>query len=59
MTKPLKQWRLKREFNKRLKKKFDEEDIEIPFPHTTLYMGQDKKGNAAPLRISMEGKNNS
>ncbi len=58
-TKPLKQWRIGREFNRRLKKKFDEEDIEIPFPHTTLYMGQDKKGNAAPMRISMEGKDNS
>jgi small-conductance mechanosensitive channel len=57
-TKPLKQWRIGREFNRRLKKKFDEEDIEIPFPHRTLYIGQDKKGNAAPLRITMDGKNN-
>lgn len=57
-TKPLKQWRVGREFNRRLKKKFDEKDIEIPFPHTTLYIGQDKKGDAAPLRISMDGKNN-
>ncbi|MDH4219195.1 MAG: mechanosensitive ion channel family protein [Candidatus Aminicenantes bacterium] len=53
-TKPLKQWRIGREFNRRLKKKFDEEHIEIPFPHTTLYMGQDKKGKAAPLRVFME-----
>lgn len=58
-TKPLQQWRIGREFNRRLKKRFDEEDIEIPFPHSTLYIGQDKKGNAAPLRISMDGKNNS
>lgn len=58
MTKPLKQWRIGREFNRRLKKKFDEEDIEIPFPHRTLYIGQDKKGNAAPLRITTDGKNN-
>jgi len=55
-TKPLKQWRIGREFNRRLKKKFDEEDIEIPFPHTTLYIGQDKKGDAAPLRITMDEK---
>jgi len=53
-TKPLKQWRIGREFNRRLKKKFDEEGIEIPFPHTTLYMGQDKKGKAAPMRVFME-----
>lgn len=58
-TKPLKQWRIGREFNRRLKKRFNEEDIEIPFPHTTLYIGQDKKGEAAPLRISTVGKNNS
>jgi len=38
------------------KKKFDEKDIEIPFPHRTIYMGQDKKGEAAPMRIFMEGK---
>jgi small conductance mechanosensitive channel len=58
-TKPLKQWRIKREFNKRLKKKFDQMDIEIPFPHRTLYIGQDKEGKAAPLRISMDGKDSS
>jgi small conductance mechanosensitive channel len=40
-----------REFNRRLKKAFDEKDIEIPFPHRTLYIGQDKKGHASPLRI--------
>jgi small-conductance mechanosensitive channel len=55
-TKPIKQWRIGREFNRRLKKKFDEKDIEIPFPHRTVYMGQDKKGEAAPMRIFMEGK---
>ncbi len=57
-TKPLKQWRIAREFNRRLKKKFDEEDIEIPFPHRTLYIGQDKKGDATPLRIIMDEKHN-
>lgn len=55
-TKPIKQWRVGREFNRRLKKKFDERDIEIPFPHVTLYMGQDKQGEAAPMRIFMGEK---
>src|SRR4030043_1972252 len=55
-TVPVKQWRGGREFNRRLKKKFDERDIEIPFPHVTLYMGQDKQGQAAPLRIVKEGQ---
>lgn len=53
-TKPIRQWYIGREFNRRLKKKFDERDIEIPFPHITLYMGKDKKGESAPLNISME-----
>lgn len=55
-TKPIKQWRVAREFNKRLKKRFDELNIEIPFPHLTLYMGQDKQGSAAPMNVSMHQK---
>jgi small conductance mechanosensitive channel len=55
-TVPIKQWRVGREFNKRLKKKFDERNIEIPFPHVTLYMGQDKQGQSPPLRIMKEGQ---
>jgi len=56
-TKPQKQWRVGREFNKRLKKKFDEKHIEIPSPHLTLYMGEDKEGKAVPLRVSLPSKN--
>jgi small-conductance mechanosensitive channel len=47
-TMPIKQWRVAREFNRRLKKRFDERNIEIPFPHVTLYMGQYKQGQAPP-----------
>lgn len=50
-TRPLKQWRYAREFNRRLKKVFDERGIEIPFPHVTLYMGQQKDGGAPPVRV--------
>jgi small conductance mechanosensitive channel len=53
-TKPIKQWSVGREFNRRLKKRFDELDIEIPFPHVTLYMGQDKSGQAPPLNIAAD-----
>lgn len=53
-TKPIQQWRVGREFNRRLKKKFDEKDIEIPFPHVTLYVGKDKAGQAPPLNVSVE-----
>jgi len=51
-TKPIKQWAVGREFNRRLKKRFDTKDIEIPFPHVTLYMGQDKEGQAPPLNVA-------
>ena len=52
-TKPIRQWTVGREFNRRLKMKFDEKGIEIPFPHLTLYLGQDKQGDSAPLTVSM------
>jgi len=38
-TKPSQQWTVGREYRKRLKAAFDENHIEIPFPHTTLYWG--------------------
>jgi moderate conductance mechanosensitive channel len=55
-TKPIQQWRVGREFNRRLKKLFDQRGIEIPFPHVTVYMGQDKTGESAPLRLRTEEK---
>ena len=53
-TKPIKQWSVAREFNRRLKKAFDEQDIEIPFPHVTLYAGQPKEGQAPPIPVNMQ-----
>jgi small-conductance mechanosensitive channel len=38
-TKPIKQWGLMGELRKRLKDRFDAEDIEIPWPHTKVYFG--------------------
>jgi moderate conductance mechanosensitive channel len=55
-TKPIKQWAVGREFNRLLKRRFDEEGIEIPFPHVTLYIGQDKQGNLPPLNVSMKSE---
>jgi len=52
-TKPIKQWRVGREFNRRMKKKFDQLNIEIPFPHQTVYFGKDKQGAAPPLSVEM------
>ena len=45
-TAPIKQWRVGREMNRRIKKKFDELGIEIPFPHRSLYFGEASKAFA-------------
>jgi small-conductance mechanosensitive channel len=50
-TLPIKQWTVGREFNRRMKRRFDELGIEIPFPHTTLYFGVDKKGQAPAAQV--------
>ncbi|AQT70187.1 putative MscS family protein YkuT [Anaerohalosphaera lusitana] len=42
-TKPILQWKTGREFNRRIKLAFDEKDIEIPFPHVSLYAGEATK----------------
>lgn len=39
-TFPIEQWSVGREYRRRLKKAFDQNNIEIPFPHRTLYMGE-------------------
>lgn len=39
-TLPLKQWMIGRELRRRIKKAFDAEGIEIPFPHTSIYFGE-------------------
>jgi len=49
-TKPSMQWIVTREYNKRLKVAFDNENIEIPFPHTTIYWGE----KIAPLHLDVE-----
>jgi small conductance mechanosensitive channel len=53
-TKAIKQWGVGRAFNKRLKAAFDANGIEIPYPHLTLYAGEDKQGQASPLRLKMQ-----
>ncbi len=50
-TTPGDQWAVGRAYNRLVKKYFDEAGIEIPFPHTTLYFGQDKDGLAPPANL--------
>ena len=45
-TKPMMQWEITREFRLRIKKAFDQEHIEIPFPHLRLYYGQTDSGSS-------------
>ena len=53
-TKPLTQWSTGREYNRRVKAAFDARGIEIPFPHTQIYFGEDKQGRAPAARVVIE-----
>lgn len=48
-TKPMQQWAVGREYRRRLKYAFDKKNIEIPFPHISIYTGEATK--PMPLRI--------
>lgn len=49
-TRPIEQWNVGREFRRRLKYAFDERNIEIPFPHTTVYWGE----KISPLQLDLQ-----
>ena len=53
-TLPIEQWQVKREYQRRMKRAFDERGIEMPFPHQTVYFGTDKAGHSAAARIALE-----
>jgi len=42
-TVPLKQWEVGRELRRRIKNRFDEKGIEMPFPHRVLFWGDTQK----------------
>lgn len=54
-TLPAQQWRIGREYNRRLKMEFDKRGIEMPFPQRALWFGTDKEGQAPALRARVEG----
>ncbi|WP_421877602.1 mechanosensitive ion channel family protein [Marinoscillum sp.] len=53
-TYPIQQWVVGREFNKRLKIAFDQSGIEIPFPHRTIYWGDE----ISPLHLKLKKDEN-
>jgi len=53
-TLPVQQWTVGREMNRRIKKKFDELGIEMPFPHRSIYWGEASK----PFAIRSEQDRN-
>jgi len=50
------QWGLKREFNRRLKNRFDELGIEIPFPQRTISFSENKDASAVADRPAANGQ---
>lgn len=49
-TRPGMQWETGREFRRRIKEAFDAANIEIPFPHRTVYWGE----KIDPLKLNIE-----
>ncbi|HEX2166798.1 MAG TPA: mechanosensitive ion channel family protein [Longimicrobiales bacterium] len=48
-TLPLKQWDVARELRRRIKKRFDIEGIEIPYPHVSMIWGDGQKPDQLPV----------
>ena len=54
-TKPIRQWEVMGELRKRIKKAFDEEGIEIPWPHTKVYFGEAPKQEVVEKKPPRKG----
>lgn len=54
-TKAGEQWTIAREMRRRVKQRFDETGIEIPFPHQTIYFGTPKSERAPPAIVRLVG----
>ena len=50
------QWSMKREFNRRMKNRFDELGIKIPFPQRTISFGEDNERGAVTARTVVDNK---
>jgi len=55
-TQPLQQWIVARELRRRIKERFDAEDVEIPLPQRTVWLSGEAAGNGGPgAREAREG----
>lgn len=54
-TRPASQWKVNREFRRRLKKAFDDAGIEIPFPQRTIWVKQDVPAAGVPAAAMEPG----
>jgi small-conductance mechanosensitive channel len=52
-TTPGDQWSVGRAYNRLVKIHFDAAGIEIPFPHTTIYFGEDKTGQPTSANVRL------
>ena len=52
-TSPGRQWMVGREYNRRIKLRFDQEGIEIPYPHMTVYPGKNKDGSSPSYALAI------
>lgn len=55
-TQPIRQWEVGREYRRRLKRAFDDAGVEIPFPHRTLYLGDQPDSPLAKLASASEAR---
>ncbi|NLA50549.1 MAG: mechanosensitive channel protein [Alcaligenaceae bacterium] len=51
-TTPGMQWAVQRGYNRLVKKHFNAANIELPYPHTVVYFGQDRNGNAPAANVN-------
>jgi small-conductance mechanosensitive channel len=54
---PGRQWGIGRAYNGVLKTVFDARNIEIPFPHQTIYFGETKDGRTQSVKVDVDAPN--